>query len=57
MPEMIRSYFPYRDELTVYNGLVLKGNRIVIPVILRNDLLTVVHESHLGRILKYDFSL
>ena len=47
-PEVIRSYFPYRDELTVYNGLVLKGNRIVIPAILRNDLLTVVHESHLG---------
>ena len=47
-PEIIRSYFPYRDELTVYNGLVLKGNCIVIPVILRNDLLTVVHESHLG---------
>ena len=47
-PEMIRSYFPYRDELTVYNRLVLKGNHIVIPAILRNDLLTVVHESHLG---------
>ena len=47
-PEIIRSYFPYRDELTVYNGLVLKGNHIVIPAILRNDLLTVVHESHLG---------
>ena len=47
-PEIIRSYFPYRDELTVYNGLALKGNCIVIPVILRNDLLTVVHESHLG---------
>ena len=47
-PEIIRSYFPYRDELTVYNGLVLKGNHIVIPAILRNDLLSVVHESHLG---------
>ena len=47
-PEMIRSYFPYRDELTVYNGLVLKGNCIVIPAILRKDLLTVMHESHLG---------
>ena len=47
-PEIIRSYFPYRDELTVYNRLVLKGSCIVIPAILRKDLLTVVHESHLG---------
>ena len=47
-PEMIRSYFPYRDKLTVYNGLVLKGNCNVIPAILRNYLLIVVHESHLG---------
>ena len=39
-PEMIKSYFPYRDELTVYNSLVLKGNHIVIPAILRNKLLT-----------------
>ena len=23
-PEIIRPYFPYRDELTAYNGLVLK---------------------------------
>ena len=28
--ESIRPFFPYRDELTVYNGLVLKGNHIVI---------------------------
>ena len=47
-PEMIRSYFPYRDKLTVYNRLVLKGNCIVTPAILRKDLWTVVHESHLG---------
>ena len=47
-PEIIISYFPYREELTVYNGLVLKENCIVIPAILRNDLLIVVYESHLG---------
>ena len=47
-PECIRPFFPYRDELTVYNGLVLKGNCIVIPSELCNQLLHVIHESHLG---------
>ena len=47
-PECIRPFFPYRDELTVYNGLVLKGNHIVIPNELHNQLLHVIHESHLG---------
>ena len=30
-PECIRPFFPYRDGLTIYNGLILKGSRIVIP--------------------------
>ena len=47
-PESIRPFFPYRDELTVYNGLVLKGNHVVIPSELHNQLLNVIHESHLG---------
>ena len=47
-PKCIRPFFPYRDELTVYNGLVLKGNCVVIPSELHNQLLHVIHESHLG---------
>ena len=30
-PECIRPFFPYRDELTIFNGLILKGSHIVIP--------------------------
>ena len=30
-PECIRPFFPYREELTIFNGLILKGSRIVIP--------------------------
>ena len=47
-PECIRPFFPYRDELTIYNGLILKGSHIVIPTELRDQLLNVIHESHLG---------
>ena len=47
-PECIRSFFPYRDELTIFNGLILKGSHIVIPTVLCVQLLNVIHESHLG---------
>ena len=47
-PECIRLFFPYRDELTIFNGLILKGSCIVIPTELQDQLLNVIHESHLG---------
>ena len=33
-PECIRPFFAYRDELTIFNGLILKGSCIVIPTVL-----------------------
>ena len=47
-PECIRPFFPYRDELTIFNVLILKGSCIVIPTELQDQLLNVIHESHLG---------
>ena len=31
MPDCIKPYFTFRDELAVVNGLILKGDRILIP--------------------------
>ena len=43
-PEAIHSYFSFRDELSVCNGIILKGhNRIVIPESLRPH-----NKAHLG---------
>ena len=36
--DAIKPYFSYREELTVVNGLVLQGQRIVIPNKLRQSL-------------------
>ena len=47
-PECIRPFLPYRDELMIFNRLILKGSRIVIPTVLQDQLLNVIHESHLG---------
>ena len=48
VPEQIQPYWPFRDELAVENGLVLKGPRIVIPRTLTPMILTKLHEGHQG---------
>ena len=43
-----RPYLPFSGELTVNEGLLLYGCRIVIPVSLRAEILNKLHEGHLG---------
>ena len=46
--DAIKPYFNYREELTVVDGLVLKGQRIVIPSKLRQSCLRRLHIAHMG---------
>ena len=41
-------YWNYRDELSVVDGFIMKGTRIVIPAKLRTDILAKIHAGHLG---------
>ena len=45
-PEILKPYWTYRGELSVLDGLVLKGTRIIIPSSCREDVLDKVHEGH-----------
>ncbi|XP_070193833.1 uncharacterized protein [Littorina saxatilis] len=38
----------FRDELSVIDGMILKGERIFVPTALRPQMLTKIHSSHLG---------
>ena len=46
--EPVQPYFTYREELTIVDGLLVKGNRIMIPTDMRHDCLVTLHASHLG---------
>ncbi len=48
LQEQLTPYFSYREELVVQDGLVFKGNRVVIPQKLRSDMKLKLHSSHLG---------
>ena len=44
----IQAYWNIRDELHEAEGLLLFGERLVVPASLRPDMLQVIHEGHLG---------
>ena len=43
-----KAYSSLFDELTVADGLVLRGERIVVPQELREAMVKIVHEGHRG---------
>ena len=47
--EACHPYFPVRDQLSVVNGLLLYGNRLIIPPELRGVILSRIHgDGHMG---------
>ena len=47
-PPNCRDYWNYREELSIVEGVLFKGNRIIIPQALRGLMLQKVHEGHQG---------
>ena len=45
---MLNRYYSYRDALSVYDGLIFSGERLVIPHTLRYQTIKQLHSSHLG---------
>ena len=48
VPPAIRSYWPFRDELSIEDGLILKGQGLLIPEPLWEDILEQLHCQHQG---------
>ena len=48
LPQNLHVYYNYRDELTVQDGIILRGDRVVIPLSMRTEMKQKVHSGHLG---------
>ena len=48
LPIEVRDYFPFREEMTHQNGLVFKGERLVVPESAREEMKVKIHASHIG---------
>ena len=46
--ELARPYWNFRDELSVHDGVLLKGKHIIVPKSMRTDVLNQIHEGHMG---------
>ena len=51
LPPGVAPYWNIRDELSTYNGLVFRGDRIVVPSSLQQEMITQLHKSHMGVVL------
>ena len=47
-PQELWEFWNFRCDLTLEDGLVLKGSRIVIPASMRNQVLQAIHLGHQG---------
>ena len=45
VPEQIRAYWDFRDEISVYNGVLFKSHKVIVPELLRPELLQKVHKA------------
>ena len=48
LPLLASPYFDMRDELSVQDGLIFKGERVVVTKAARSGLLKSIHNLHLG---------
>ena len=48
LPQELHTFWNYREDLSIENGLIIKGARLLIPFTLRKKVLEQIHDGHLG---------
>ena len=43
-------YFEAHEEISEVDGILLKGEHVIIPESMRKEMLQIVHESHMGMV-------
>ncbi|MES9993111.1 MAG: RNase H-like domain-containing protein, partial [Candidatus Thiodiazotropha sp.] len=46
--EIGKIYWPYRGEITVNEGLLMKADRLIIPTEMKQEILSKIHGAHQG---------
>lgn len=48
LPDCLTPYYSYREEMSVQNGVILRGERVVIHSSMRYKMMEKVHVGHSG---------
>ena len=46
--QLVGEYYSFRDELAVVDGIIFRGERLVIPKIMRKTMMADIHVGHIG---------
>lgn len=46
--ELVKMYFPFQDEITETENIFFKGEKIIIPMLKRKEVMKLLHQSHIG---------
>ena len=44
----ISPYWNYRDKISTYDGIMFKGEKVIVPKTMQREMLEIIHSSHLG---------
>ena len=44
----LRPFWSFKEEITVYKEVLLKSHQVIIPLVLRKEMLKKIHKSHQG---------
>lgn len=47
---VVKPYFDFQEELNVIDGILYKGQRVVIPISMRPEALKILHAAHQGMV-------
>ena len=54
VPDSVHEYWNYKEELTVQDGVLYKGMKVIVPASMRPQMIARAHSSHLqGLMLEY----
>jgi hypothetical protein len=48
LPLCVQPFFPFKEELSTQNGVIFKGERVVVPEGQREKILHLLHQAHTG---------
>ena len=48
LPSSVCEYWNVRDEISVHEGLLFRGSRVIVPKTLRSDMIKQIHSGHFG---------
>lgn len=48
IPDEVKVFWNFRDEISMYNGILFKAEQMIIPLSLRKEMLAKLHSAHSG---------